>query len=427
VRRLLLLLAAGTLWLFLAAIPTLADGGPHVQGKNSGMTGLTADGCAGCHRAHTAQGLGSTGDLLVVPEEQLCQSCHGPGALGATTNVWNGVQFDMGATAKDRNSGVIVGALRNGGFLTAAIGSGQAAHYSYSPDSAGNGTRFRPKVPANQVSSVLTGQTVTSAHLAVAGSTVSLTGKVWGNGTSVAATTATLDCASCHNPHGNGQYRILVPKPSVSGSGNFVPPAANAVVDDAAPAPANDTRNYTIIQTATGGGAAGANTWTTTSLLLSQAKTVSLNNNLAGDYMHRYVPWNATATNSYTFDGPNGKSGTFNAQITAWCLQCHTQYMSTSSAVSNGGTFNYRHSTNDQRGLSCVTCHVGHGSNAQMTGDYSSTAPYPDDNPSATRDLSASSRLLKIDNRGTCQACHDPTHSSPASAYYPAAPVPLTP
>ena len=57
VRRLALLFAGGAVWLFLAAIPVLADGGPHVAAINSGVNGgLTADSCAGCHRAHTAQG-----------------------------------------------------------------------------------------------------------------------------------------------------------------------------------------------------------------------------------------------------------------------------------------------------------------------------------------------------------------------------------
>ena len=55
-RRLMLLIAAASLWLFLAAVPALADGGPHVASVNSGVSSLTADSCAGCHRAHTAQG-----------------------------------------------------------------------------------------------------------------------------------------------------------------------------------------------------------------------------------------------------------------------------------------------------------------------------------------------------------------------------------
>jgi hypothetical protein len=39
-----------------------------------------------------------------------------------------------------------------------------------------------------------------------------------------------------------------------------------------------------------------------------------------------------------------------------------------------------------------------------MSGVYSSNEAMPDDSVAV-----GDSRLLKIDNRGTCQACHDPT------------------
>jgi hypothetical protein len=65
--------------------------------------------------------------------------------------------------------------------------------------------------------------------------------------------------------------------------------------------------------------------------------------------------------------------------------------------------YKFQHRTRSNR--ACTTCHVAHGSNAAMTGDYSSTFTYPDGT------ASASSRLLKVDNRGTCQLCHDPTET----------------
>ncbi len=59
--------------------------------NGTGAGGLTADTCAGCHRAHTAQS-----DTLLMKSSvtELCLSCHGGGATGATTNVVNGVQFE---------------------------------------------------------------------------------------------------------------------------------------------------------------------------------------------------------------------------------------------------------------------------------------------------------------------------------------------
>jgi D-tyrosyl-tRNA(Tyr) deacylase len=98
---------------------------------------------------------------------------------------------------------------------------------------------------------------------------------------------------------------------------------------------------------------------------------------------------------------------TFNDQVNTWCLTCHTRYLLASSTGSQtpqaDAIFTFRHSTRSDR--VCTTCHVAHGSNAAMTGPYSMTFPYPDGTESA------SSRLLKFDNRGTCQACHDPTET----------------
>ena len=49
-----------------------------------------------------------------------------------------------------------------------------------------------------------------------------------------------------------------------------------------------------------------------------------------------------------------------------------------------------------------------------MTGDVLGNFPYPNRGRPA---YSPSSRLLKVDNRGTCQACHDPTGTVPAGTY----------
>ena len=78
----------------------------------------------------------------------------------------------------------------------------------------------------------------------------------------------------------------------------------------------------------------------------------------------------------------------------------------------NGGdlTYKYQHQTTTNR--ACTTCHVGHGTDAKMTvgsTSFSNDLPYPD-GTAATDGFN--SRLLKIDNRGTCQGCHDPTGTS---------------
>jgi len=122
VRRLALLLAGGALWLFLAALPTLADGGPHAMAQNSGSSTLTADGCAACHRAHTAKGLYLLNDASAsVSINDYCVTCHGAGGTGARTDVMTGVQYAVG-TSQVRGAPQI-GALRGGGFQSARIAS----------------------------------------------------------------------------------------------------------------------------------------------------------------------------------------------------------------------------------------------------------------------------------------------------------------
>jgi hypothetical protein len=106
----------------------------------------------------------------------------------------------------------------------------------------------------------------------------------------------------------------------------------------------------------------------------------------------------------------------FGYQMTMWCTQCHTRYLgwsSSRSTASGDSTYMYRHSTSKYR--VCSTCHVSHGSNAIMNVDpavggvTSANLPFPDGvvhNKSLT---SGDSRLLKLNNRGICLECHDPT------------------
>ncbi|HEY5630287.1 MAG TPA: cytochrome c3 family protein, partial [Candidatus Limnocylindrales bacterium] len=216
-RRLGLLLAVAGLWLFLASIPALADGGPHVANTNNGSLTLTADSCAGCHRAHTAQGPYL---IKTSSETLLCLSCHGPATTGATVDVTTGVQYRPGTTYVRDNSldSNQLGATRAGGFLQARLGD---------PARIVLGTSLRGKVTVAS-----SAHDVTSAHLQLAGSPITAMDIAWGNGTngSGAGPTVELECTSCHNPHGNGQYRILNPLPSVTAtSGAFTDPISYSV------------------------------------------------------------------------------------------------------------------------------------------------------------------------------------------------------
>jgi predicted CXXCH cytochrome family protein len=226
VRRLGLLLAGAGLWLFLAAIPALADGGPHIATTNNGSLTLTADSCAGCHRAHTAQGPYL---LRASSATLLCLSCHGAATTGATVDVTTGVQYRPGTTyvragTGDPNAipstwvnGAELGATRAGGFLQARLG--EPARLVL--------LTTRGASPFGKVTVSDTPLDVTSAHLALPGSPITAQHIAWGNGVngSGAGPEVELECTSCHNPHGNGQYRILNPMPSLtSTSGSFTNP-----------------------------------------------------------------------------------------------------------------------------------------------------------------------------------------------------------
>ncbi len=421
-RRLALLFAGGAIWLLLAAVPVLADGGPHVSTINNGSGGITADSCAGCHRAHTAQ----APSILLEEAPALCLTCHGSASTGAVTDVMTGVQYALSTDpTKVRDSTAVLGALRGGGFAEARIDSANTARLAY-PSTYGGVTYVREHamVPVSAA-----GQAVTSTHMDVNGLAPSV---VWGNGainTSVdPGGTTELNCTSCHNPHGNGQYRILNPIPTGEGGTMVAAPTAAPVADAPLPA-AGDTRNYTVIQKM---GTQGDDS----TYLLYASQVAGTYANTVGDYLHRALPWDADTGSKP--DAPNGQpiTGTFggnaetafNTQITAWCSQCHTRYLTPPAALvshpqevaSGDALFMYRHGTDR---TPCTTCHVAHGSNAQMTGVYSANMEYPGGALAPLGD----SRLLKIDNRGTCQACHDPTGTITVGTYIGPVPTPVVP
>ncbi len=445
-RRLASLLAGGALFLLLGAIPALADGGPHQSGFSphsgtslSGSTGISSDLCAGCHRAHTAQN-----ELLTIGSG-LCIVCHGQSGTGATTDVMNGVQYKSGQThSASPNQTAILGALRGGGFANARIDTANAGRLTYTRRS-GSGTVASPYTyPTSQLGVVpvrSSGQAVTSRHMNPTAASASI---VWGSGvlgTAGAGSSITMECTSCHNPHGNGQYRLLNPTPG-DGDGPFAEAGADAPVTDVQLP--DRLHNYTVIQklstTATFASGSVTVEGAESGYLLYADQVDGAYGPAVGDYFHKTVPWNgrtdytaqasnpaaaASVTNRMQ-DAPNGKPLTFDAQINAWCSQCHTRYLAITGTPYNTDSgdaiFKYRHS--NTRDKPCTTCHVAHGSNALMGGEYSSVFTYPNGTPSA------SSRLLKFDNRGTCQACHDPTESIAAGTWSPTenpVPTPVVP
>jgi predicted CXXCH cytochrome family protein len=391
-KRLLFLLVGSAVIVAFGGAPAFADNGPHVQHVWTAGTTYTVDNtvgtdrCAGCHRAHTAQGT----YLLKQEQPGLCFTCHGSGATGASTDVVDGAGYTSDGQTPDatRAPGGTVGALRGGGFQFALLNSAAPQKEVYLTSTGS----LRSK---NQHIYALTaGGPTTSAHT-VNGTDVT----AWGNGavsaTAAYGSTVQLECTSCHDPHGNGNYRILKGIPDQSGTTTAVniPDATGKVYV---------TNDY----------------WETGD---SNTPAVSV-----------------TTTNATTGVTTTTEYDSFTYNIAAWCTTCHTRYLAPSGSYktdSGDAVYKYRHRSDALKrlpndgtyadlptgstlvkgggGANCITCHVSHGSNATM-GDVSKTVPNPDgtdayvntNNGSGATPVLGSSRLLRVDNRGMCLMCH---------------------
>jgi cytochrome c553 len=222
--------------------------------------------------------------------------------------------------------------------------------------------------------------------------------------------------------------------------------------------PTAGARNYTVMQVK--GTEGTESTYLLYASQVAAAATAGTFNGIpgtytatGGDYFARNVPWNPRVNNAAcdptifpvpaacatANSAPNGRPSTFSGQITAWCSSCHTRYFANNNPnpdfpAATGASWQYPRPGDDLykyqhrtvAGRDCLTCHVSHGSNAVMDGPYSATYEYPDGSSGqlpGTATLQGSSRLLKVDNRGTCQACHDPTGTITAGTYFGPAPV----
>jgi len=318
-RRLLFLTLGCAVWLLASVSPALADNGIHQKNW-----GTTPDACAGCHRAHTAQ----AAFLLKESQSNLCFACHGGSASGSKLDVRDGVAYEGSETK----------ALRGGGFEYARIDSGN-------PSSSGSFTSESVEIPV-----LTSGQSTTSSH-----SVTEEPAMAWGNGelNSGAGRDIDLSCGNCHDPHGNGNYRILRPTP-----------------------------------------------------------TDAIENLKHGDTTHDVeIPDVATAAEHVYSTTDYGKFGDANApqfieNVSKWCSNCHTRYLAPSGSAQNtpsgDAIFTWRHTTEYlSHRPQCITCHVAHGSNAAMEG-RTHEVKWPDGTGGSGSATQADSRLLRIDNRGVC-------------------------
>ena len=413
-KRLLLVLTIGcTVSLFAGAATALADAGPHKMGQ-----GLTPSTCAACHRAHTGQ----APFLLKEKMEALCFSCHGSTATGSSVDVVDGVGYPEGITGTGRETAGesrtgAIAALRGGGFKYAMIESNTVEKE--------RGVEGSHGIPTNKarISAALEYRLrpSTSAHSINESSQIA-----WGSGELGAEKTTQygaeikLTCGACHDPHGNGNYRILRPTPE----GGAVTKGMEA----------EGTKEAEEGETP----------------IVTKAGVVIKESSTEEGATHEYQTTNYWA--SWNKQNPE-----FYYRVSAWCALCHTRLYekdgSGSATTSSGdAVYNYRHRTNytlkeykktpptesafehcTENGSnctvgaggaagakpSCIQCHVAHGTDAKMEG-IAGEVKFPNGSTEAESKNKVSgedaegvlgkaedSFLLRLNNRGVCQTCHN--------------------
>src|SRR5665811_1658852 len=121
----------------------------------------------------------------------------------STTDVVNGIG----------TAGTTAGALRGGGFSYALMNAAGPTKKLGALDSATGRI-----ATSNQTIGLLRAKLPTTSSHNITGTA----GTAWGNGAvsakAVTGKALTLECGSCHDPHGNGNYRILRPIPVDSAS-----------------------------------------------------------------------------------------------------------------------------------------------------------------------------------------------------------------
>jgi predicted CXXCH cytochrome family protein len=298
-----------------------ANGGPH-----GGYT-ATTDACAGCHRTHTA-----TGPRLLISNSTygLCISCHGSTAAGANTNVEDGIYL----SSRDD---------------TVANEDHGAANTPDGSPLLGGGFNYYQ------------GSQVTSRH-DMSGDPSELL--AWGNdvarGSTAAITDPEFSCASCHDPHGSTNYRLI--KTEVNGT----PVQVNQVDEGAKD---YDTEHWDAGTSMLC--AACHRAYHETAAGVGSDVDVQ---QFGGGFTHRVdMPYHYKNN-----DNPENVGFTDDSGVTVRV------------PLAQSGTSDI---------VVCMTCHIPHGSASVMFGNAAGSGL-----PGET--AADDSALLRLDNRGVCQACH---------------------
>lgn len=415
-KRALLITVLAIAFLVAFTGTAFANFGPH------GGYSQDTDACAGCHRAHTSfssvtweDQAGNDHSALLISSasnmEEFCYACHGDAAPGASTNVASGV-FDSGPSGAD-------GVLAGGAIFYETNSSFNATL---------NGGGFEQ---TGMVAS-------TSMHNMSSGGAID---PLWGAGNS--PTSVTMSCTSCHDPHGSSNYRLLKetvngnvvggydaggnPQPFVVSSeenypvGGWLKHEAGAV-QMTAYKPNYTSAEYKFLQPDPSYSAGKNRSMTTWCAACHEAYVVKGNVN-TGSAPYDYGAGEAAANNGALLGARARHRHPVDISLAAGVGP--TRALAQEVIVSDILPLDDGPDAGDVRGewdtddyIGCLTCHRAHGTDKTMEGwanarlinnptavvtwtvEATTVAPVGV-NPNFT------SALLRADNRGVCERCHN--------------------
>ncbi len=408
------------------ALPTAAFANFAIHGNYLKDT----DACAGCHRAHTsvstigwtdANNNQHSSALLVTSATemwQFCYACHDATSQGADTNVQQGIWEG------DSTYGTPGGLLNGGGFDSLAETATTSTHMYKGSSWGAYGGGYAGNTKAQNYGIAADGST------AGQGANAFMTG----TGNSIK-----MDCASCHDPHGSANYRIL--KAVVNGNpvGGYGPGNGPGGAQDPNP-------NGFVSSVETG--------WPVNGFRLHTQYPEYKPNYTTPMYARGYDMGTLTTATAGPTNVDKGMSG--------WCAGCHSTYLGQLSGVpasfattynaGDGGGLAVRHKhpinvpltnyegpdaanmvkdsssglplahgkneqgnpvTNEDDWIECLTCHRAHGTAASMSGwasNAGAASVVGTDGLASNKFVAAGavpSALLRYDNRGVCERCHN--------------------
>ncbi len=424
------------------------------------------DACAGCHRAHTSFSTVGWTDRLGTQHQtallvgsattmaEFCTACHGDAAPGAATNVRSGV-FDTGPSSAATGT---MPAVPPGGYAY------QTESRFNAPLNGGGFTRMPdPYAWASGPSATTTFTPVTSAH------SMEAAGPLWGSGTAV-PTWPNLTCTSCHDPHGTSNYRLLKASINGNTVGGYeadgvTPNAFVFSYEEGYPDPTTGVQGWLKHDAGAAQMALYKPDYTGGTKILHQDATgqeslsvwcASCHENYATAHGNTdgsgAIGANGGLTGTYNYDvgtdssgatiTPNYEQGVVGARVrhrhpvdvtlaAGWGtgralveqVVSDSYWIPLELDLGNAPTDPFY-----QNYIGCLTCHRSHGASAVMTGwaaaklttntagtvvpvrdGIPGVSPAKDGTPGFLGDptINGSSALLRADDRGVCQRCHN--------------------